>query len=248
VRPSDGRDRYNAPEIVDEYTDVDGLSPAEQHLFDRNLRSGMDILDLGVGAGRTTHLLRSLARRYVGIDYAEGMIERCRQRFPDAEFLVADAADLSPFEDGSFDAVVFSFNGIDTLHPDETRRRCLRECCRVLRDGGVLILSRHNPRAVLEPSHIPAARPDGVAGVARSVYRSARRTARAMLHAPFWRGHGYQFEPTDGGILMARATPGRAIAEIEAVGFEHLETLPSTYPAPGGPLSAYWYYYAFRRP
>ena len=241
------RERYNARDVVEAYAALDGLSAAEDRLFDSFLRPGMDVLDLGVGAGRTTRALQGLAGRYVGVDYAERMIDRCRVLFPDADFRVGDAADLSAFVDGSFDAVVFAFNGIDTLHPDESRRRCLRECHRVLRDGGVLILSRHNPRAVLEPATRGEAPRRGAAALAHFSYRSARRTARAGLHAPFWRGHGYQFESASGGLLIGRATRRRAVAEISSAGFEHLETLPSTYPRRGGPLSSYWYYFAFRR-
>ena len=33
--------------------------------------------------------------------------------------------------------------------PDEKRRQCLREFGRVLRSGGVLVFSSHNPRAIL---------------------------------------------------------------------------------------------------
>ena len=39
--------------------------------------------------------------------------------FPGLQFEAADAADLSLFADASFDAVVFSFNGIDYLAPNE---------------------------------------------------------------------------------------------------------------------------------
>jgi SAM-dependent methyltransferase len=246
--PTDrNRESYNAPEVVEEYTQLEGLSAAEQRLFDRYLRTDMDVLDLGVGAGRTTAALHGIARRYVGIDSAESMVERCRERFPDAEFQVGDAADLSAFDDGSFDAVVFSFNGIDNLHPDETRRCYLRECHRVLRESGVLILSRRNPRAVLEPRDPVTTTRRGSAAFLHFSYCSARRAARTMLRAPFWRGHGYEFTPAHGGLLMARATPRRAVAEIEAAGFERLEKLACTYPRRGNRLSSYWYYFAFRR-
>ncbi len=41
--------------------------------------------------------------------------------FRELEFLVADASDLSAFSDGSFDAIVFSFNGLDYFFPEEQR-------------------------------------------------------------------------------------------------------------------------------
>src|SRR5215471_249530 len=111
---------YNTPEIVARYAAMDSVSACEQALFDSYLRQGMAILDLGVGAGRTTPHLSAIASRYVGIDYSEEMIRACRSKFPHLQFNVADASDLSQFHDASFDAVVFSYNGIDCL-PHEKR-------------------------------------------------------------------------------------------------------------------------------
>src|SRR5690349_13654780 len=129
---------YTTPEIVARYAAMDSLSTCEQVLFDTYLRQGMAILDLGVGAGRTTPRLSSIASHYVGVDYSEEMIRTCRRKFPHLQFFIADAADLSQFADASFDAVVFSYNGLD----------CLRECHRALKPGGVYIFSTHNPRGL----------------------------------------------------------------------------------------------------
>ena len=40
----------------------------------------MAILDLGVGGGRTTPHLSSIAARYVGADYAAEMVARCQDK------------------------------------------------------------------------------------------------------------------------------------------------------------------------
>jgi hypothetical protein len=40
------------------------------------------------------------------------MIEAGQTKFPQLDFMAADAVDLSAFQDESFDEVVFSFNGI----------------------------------------------------------------------------------------------------------------------------------------
>src|SRR5215470_12960135 len=71
---------YNTPEIVARYAAMDSVSACEQALFDSYLRQGMAILDLGVGAGRTTPHLSAIASRYVGIDYSEEMIRACRMK------------------------------------------------------------------------------------------------------------------------------------------------------------------------
>ncbi|WP_128645277.1 class I SAM-dependent methyltransferase [Rhodococcus sp. BS-15] len=104
---------------------------------------GTPVLDVGVGSGRTTALLRLLSDRYVAIDYAPNMIEGFRRNFPDLPAHVADARDLADFTDGEFGLVVFSNNGIDTVTHDE-RVRVLAEFHRVLGESGILVFSTLN--------------------------------------------------------------------------------------------------------
>ena len=82
------------------------------------------------------------------------MIAVCKKRFPDANFIVADARDLSRFDSASFDFVLFSFNGIDYMD-HQGRIETLYEIRRVLRPGGVFVFSSHNrefKRKVTEPT------------------------------------------------------------------------------------------------
>jgi SAM-dependent methyltransferase len=90
-----------------------GLFPAERAILDLlgQVPSG-DVLDLGVGTGRTVPFLFPQARTYVGIDYARAAIEEARTNFPEADLRVMDARDLSAFADSSFDLVLFGYNGI----------------------------------------------------------------------------------------------------------------------------------------
>jgi SAM-dependent methyltransferase len=71
------------------------------------------------------------------------MVAQCGAHFPDIDFRECDARDLSPFADGQFALVFFSFNGIDHVTTDE---RCIifDEVWRVLRSGGVFVFSSHN--------------------------------------------------------------------------------------------------------
>src|SRR5271157_976370 len=86
---------YNAPEVAEYYAGLNYLTACERQLFEAYLRPGMAILDLGVGGGRTTAYLSSIASRYAGVDYASEMIASCRKKFPQLEFDVGNAADLS---------------------------------------------------------------------------------------------------------------------------------------------------------
>ena len=133
--------RYSDPTVVDHYEKAAGLEPCEEIIFDHWLKPGMAILDIGVGGGRTAPRLSQLSSRYVGIDYAEGMVAACKRRFPHLDFRHGDATDLGEFRDGEFDAVVFSFNGIDCIPELAGRARAMSEAARVLRPGGVFIVS-----------------------------------------------------------------------------------------------------------
>src|SRR5208283_5182846 len=140
---------YRAPEVASHYAALNYLTPCERLLFATYVKPGMAVLDLGVGGGRTTPYLSKIASRYVGVDYSDAMIQACRRKCSALDFVLADASDLSVFANASFEAIVFSFNGLDYVVPSEKRLRCLRECNRVLRPGGVLIVSCHNPRSIL---------------------------------------------------------------------------------------------------
>ncbi|PYX33990.1 MAG: hypothetical protein DMG80_03905, partial [Acidobacteria bacterium] len=140
---------YDSVEVAEHYANLAYLTPCEQHMFDSHVRVGARILEIGVGGGRVSGYLLQRASSYIGVDYAPRMVAACRQKFPAADFRVADASDLSVFSDGSFDVVVMAFNTIDYLVPDSARARCITEVRRVLKPSGVLIFSSHNPRAVL---------------------------------------------------------------------------------------------------
>mgnify|MGYP001556883458 CR=1 FL=1 len=100
------------------------------------------ILDLGVGGGRTTPLLRAISQDYCGIDYLADMVAAARRRFPAAQFRIMDARNLR-LPDAAFGLATFSYNGIASVDlPDQ--RLILKEVCRVLRSGGYFIFSTFN--------------------------------------------------------------------------------------------------------
>jgi len=263
---------YSQPETVAQYAGMDSLSACEQHLFDAYLHSGMAILDLGVGGGRTTPCLSAIASRYVGIDYSEEMIRACRSKFPHLQFNVADASDLSQFPDASFDSVVFSYNGLDCLVPYEKRENCLRECHRVLKAGGIYVFSSHNPRGLFLDWRWDRDRLRRIAhrlsgsegvlfnltlaaltcgrvmlGVARSLVKAIPRARRRLPTAAFWQGEGYIVDPSHGGLQMYGGIPARVVAELTRLGFKCLQVLPENYPVSGNECSSRWYYYAFSK-
>lgn len=63
------------------------------------------VADLGCGTGTLTRLLTDEGYRVDGLDFSPEMIRRARRKVPEAEFVVADAAD-PPFEQGAYDVVL----------------------------------------------------------------------------------------------------------------------------------------------
>jgi len=101
------------------------------------------ILDIGVGAGRSTWMLRLLSADYIAIDWSPEMVEVCRFEHPGLDVREADARDLSGFDANRFKLVFFSFNGIDVLG-HEDRLRVLNEIHRILKPDGLLLYSTSN--------------------------------------------------------------------------------------------------------
>lgn len=104
---------------------------------------GKNILDIGCGAGRTSHYLRNFTDQYIGVDYSPEMIGISQKLYPDLKFNQCDARDLSQFSDNSFDFVIFSYNGIDYIS-NADRLLALKEINRVLKKDGFFVLSTHN--------------------------------------------------------------------------------------------------------
>lgn len=75
---------------------------------------GEHILDLGCGTGDLTHEITKANATTLGIDYAASMIEKAREKYPEASFSVENA--LSFRTDESFDAV-FSNAALHWIQP-----------------------------------------------------------------------------------------------------------------------------------
>lgn len=263
---------YERQDVAAHYAALDYLTPCERLLFETYIPKGSAILDVGVGGGRTTSFLANLASRYVGADYAGPMVDACRIKFPQLEFVVADAADLSMFPDASFDVAVFAFNGIDYVLPDDRRQSCLQHIHRVLKPGGCTIFSSHNPCSIiLRPSWnkerlrriarqysagsnalyglayilLTAARVTLAAGqaVIATIKRSLQRIPKRM----FWLGSGTQLDPVHGGLLTHYATPQRVIEECAFFHFQPVRILGDDYPRWSRPYFTDWYYYVFTK-
>lgn len=235
------RARFESTDRVRAYAALEGLTDAESLIVERWVPAGLRVLDLGVGTGRTTPSLAKDAARYVGVDYAPPMIEAARQRYPGTQYEVGDAADLHMFDDASFDVVVFSYNGLDYLHPIERRSQALREIRRVLSPAGTVILSTHNPRAIVRRPGPDATKRGRLGAIAISSIGTARAARSLLASRAFWSGAGYAVDRVQ-GLLTYYESPACLVEELVEHGFQPLDLVSSDHPAPLRRLSTPWTY------
>ena len=147
------REAYEKKKVVNNYLSLSKIFPAEQKLLSilEKYNKRDSILDLGIGAGRTTVFLAPLFRTYIGIDYSEKMIEVCENRFSKLEntkFIVADVMNLPQLNLGKFDSIIFSFNGISLLKTIEDRKLLLNYIFNSLNQEGIFAFSTHNVNVI----------------------------------------------------------------------------------------------------
>lgn len=103
--------------------------------------TGLDVLCIGCGTGEECAHLKSLgARRVVGIDISEGLIEYAKKSYPDLEFFVMDMEKLN-FPAESFNFVYSSL----VMHYVDSWKPTFNAINVVLKEKGTMLFSTHHP-------------------------------------------------------------------------------------------------------
>jgi SAM-dependent methyltransferase len=104
------------------------------------LGQGRVVLDVGCGDGYGARHLANLAAEVEAVDVDAAAVERAHERYgaPNLAFRHASATSL-PYRDRTFDLVV-AFEVLEHLE-QSAQREMLRECARVLKSDGILLLS-----------------------------------------------------------------------------------------------------------
>ncbi|RMF41293.1 MAG: class I SAM-dependent methyltransferase [Planctomycetota bacterium] len=109
---------------------------------------GRVVVDLGCGTGRFSQVLVPRGYRVVNIDLSPHMLRQAQQKLATsvagAVFLRGNMAELDFLSDQSADAILCMFSSLGMLRGRANRRRCLRHCHRILKDGGILLLHVHH--------------------------------------------------------------------------------------------------------
>ena len=112
----------------------------------RYIRQGDRVLDAGCGPGRFTTTVAKLGAAVTALDLSERQLELAEEKISEAgllevvdAFVPADITDLSLFPDGQFDAVICYGGALSYVC--ERRHRAASELVRVVRPGGILLIS-----------------------------------------------------------------------------------------------------------
>lgn len=117
--------------------------PGEQVVLERlHDRGTKDLSDVGCGAGRLVSISRAFGFQYRALDPAKAQIAELLSRHPKTDAIVADGTAL-PWATNSTDAVLLMFHVLESVLPYSDRLAMLKEAQRVLRQDGVVVLSRH---------------------------------------------------------------------------------------------------------
>ena len=99
---------------------------------------GKDVLDIASGEGYGSNLLAQTARRVTGVDLSNEVIEQAKAKYvrPNVAYLQG-SVDAIPMDSASVDVAV----SFETLEHHDKHEEMLSEIKRVLRPGGVLVIS-----------------------------------------------------------------------------------------------------------
>ena len=131
-------ERY-IPEIAGEIR----LEHMHRYLIARELSHGKRVLDIASGEGYGSAMLAAVAEHVFGVDIAASAIADASTRYalPNIEFRTG-SCDAIPLPDSSVDVVV----SFETIEHIERHNEMMREVRRVMRPGGLLIISSPDRR------------------------------------------------------------------------------------------------------
>jgi len=106
--------------------------------FIRHVQPGARVLEAGCGLGWFTVAANALGFKAEGVDYAPQVIAMLQARFPSINFFRGDVRKLSNIPDNTYDAI---YSPGVCEHFEEGPEDVLREAYRLVKDGGIVLVS-----------------------------------------------------------------------------------------------------------
>lgn len=123
---------------------IEAEEPVVRPLLAAHAGPGIRALDAACGTARHAAFLAELGCETVGVDQSQHMLEIAKAKVPSARFEHATLNEL-PFSDATFDLAVCSLALCHLADP----AHALVELARVLRSGGVLVISDPHPEMAI---------------------------------------------------------------------------------------------------
>lgn len=137
---SQNKDVYNA--IASYFSDTRQFVWDDLKGFSEYITPGDTVLDIGCGNGRVYQLCENLQVEYTGLDQSEELISIAKKKYPSVRFDVGEMTNL-PYKDASFSIIicVATFNHLPDV---DSRLKALSEMKRVLKSGGIILMTNWN--------------------------------------------------------------------------------------------------------
>lgn len=134
---------YTGERFVPEQQGNIELEHLHRYLCAAELTGQKDVLDIASGEGYGSSILARAARKVIGVDISEQAVQHAQQKYqsPNLEYRVGPAAQI-PLDDASVDLVV----SFETLEHHDQHEAMMSEIKRVLRPGGLLVMSSPDKR------------------------------------------------------------------------------------------------------
>lgn len=182
---------------------------------------GDTVLDVGCGAGLSVAEIDADGARTVGLDLDARMLDAARQRYPEGEFVLADAEAL-PLPDG----VARAYRAERLFHAVPNPERALAEARRVLAPGGRVVLVGQDWDSFMVESDDPGLTRELVHASADAVpHPSAPRRQPELLRAAGFTGveaEGALFVFTDEVVLPMLVQLAARVSGAGTVGEERV--------------------------
>ena len=192
-----------------------------------------DVLEAGSGEGYGADLIADVARHVIGLDYDDSAVAHVRARYPRVDMRQGNLADL-PLPSASVDVVV-NFQVIEHLWD---QGQFVAECLRVLRPGGVLLMSTPN-RITFSPGLDTPVNPFHTRELNAAELTELLESAGFVIEDAYGVFHGERLAELDarhgGSIIDAQITRALAdapwsaerLADGVSIGIDDFDLLPA---------------------
>lgn len=231
--PSAPVERFEPDRFRDELVEAEHLV---RYLWAAGVAAGQEVLDAGCGTGYGCALLaeRGGAARCLGVDISEDAVAGARATYGADERLEFAVGDVTALDapDASVDLIT-CFETIEHVS-GEAQRKLLAESARVLRPGGMLLLSSPNREQYPpgNPHHLRELTADELRALLSEVFahvvlvRQHNWLASAILDDDAFSAGGTDSVDLEVGKLQAR-TPGTELYTLAVCSDEPVSVPPS---------------------